>query len=61
MASRAAAASAVASTAVPAHPAAAEAAPRPAVVDARTRAMLEGPILATLLRLAAPGVTARPG
>jgi putative MATE family efflux protein len=29
---------------------------RPAVTDPRTRAMLEGPILPTLLRLAAPGV-----
>jgi putative MATE family efflux protein len=54
MATRAAAA---VSTAAPAHPAGTEGAPRPAVVDPRTRAMLEGPILATLLRLAAPGVT----
>jgi putative MATE family efflux protein len=56
MATRAAAAF-TAAPAAPAHPAATEGAPRPAVVDPRTRAMLEGPILATLLRLAAPGVT----
>src|SRR5262245_21561787 len=53
-----AAASAVAPAAGLSHPAGAEAAaPRPAVIDPRTRAMLDGPILATLLRLAAPGVT----
>lgn len=55
MATRAAAA--VAPAAAPTHPAATEDARRTAVVDPRARAMLEGPILATLLRLAAPGVT----
>jgi putative MATE family efflux protein len=46
-----------AASVAPAAPASADVAPRPASIDPRTRAMLEGPILATLLRLAAPGVT----